>query len=230
MPACPTSNLLAACAIIGSVNLAPVYEFHISRAARDRCRFDGMLFAQTGRLVLGDPSAARLLAFALTTARGGEPPASAADLYAMGLLDEAMHLAMARFREDRDPRALLDALPWLAAHLGEEAVHRTLLQFCEEFPPLLVHRGAQTAREWLAGETGGVPHRAVALEELILLWLGNTNAARAPYRELFDDRPLAAATAYAHLTARLPEYFATRPRFGPGQLTLLDFQIGRAHV
>ena len=27
----------------------------------------------------------------------------------------------------------------------------------------------------------------MALEELVLLWLGNTNPARAPYRELFDD-------------------------------------------
>jgi hypothetical protein len=75
----------------------------------------------------------------------------------------------------------------------------------------------------LEDETGRVPHRAVALEELILLWLGNGNPARAPYRELFDDRPLAADTAYGPLTALLPEYFAARPRFGPRQLTLLDF-------
>jgi hypothetical protein len=202
---------------------APVYEFHLSRAARERCRFDGMLFAQTGRLVLDDPAAARRLAAALTAARGGAPAASAADLYAMGLLDEAMHLAAARFREDRDPRALLDVLPWLAGRLGGDALDRTLLHFCAEFPPLAVHRGARSAREWLEDETGGIPHRAVALEELILLWLGNANPARAPYRELFDDRPLAAATAYGPLIALLPEYFASRPRLGPRQITLLDF-------
>jgi hypothetical protein len=125
------------------VNCSPIYEFHLSRAARERCRFDGMLFAQTGRLVLGDPAAARRLAVSLTAARGGAPPASAADLYAMGLLDEAMHLAVARFRADCDPRALLDALPWLAARLGADALDRTLLQFCEEFPPLVVHRGRE---------------------------------------------------------------------------------------
>ena len=31
----------------------------------------------------------------------------------------------------------------------------------------------------------------------MMLWLGNANAAREPYRELFDDRPLAAGPAYA---------------------------------
>ncbi|HTR96578.1 MAG TPA: alpha-amylase family glycosyl hydrolase [Candidatus Acidoferrales bacterium] len=207
----------------------PVYEFHLSRAARERCRFDGLLFAQSGRIVLGSPAAARALAAALTRARGeaalaGSPgPASAADLYAIGLLDEAMHLAIRHFRESCDPRTWLDALAWFGARLGPEGLERTLLAFCEDFPPLVVHRGEATAAAWLAGETGGVPHRAVALEELLLLWLTNSNPACGRYRELFDDRPLASRSAYARLTAGFREYFETRPRFGPESSNLVDF-------
>ncbi len=202
---------------------APLYEFHLSRAARERCRFDGMLFAQTGRLVLGDPAAARRLAAALTRARGGAPVASGADIYAIGLLDEAFHLAVAKYRESHDPRAWLDALPWFAARLGHERFEATLRRFCEDFPPLVVHRGTQSAAEWLAAETGGVPHRAVALEELVMLWLGNANPACGAYRELFDDRTLVQETGYATLVASLREYFETRPRFGPEQANLVDF-------
>ncbi|MCC6350738.1 MAG: alpha-amylase [Candidatus Eisenbacteria bacterium] len=199
------------------------FEFHVSRAARERCAFDGMLLATDGRVVLGRPEEARRFALALTRARGGAPVASAADLYAMGLLDEAMHLAVARFRAERDPRAILDALDWFAARLGREALDRTLLAFTDEFPPLAVFRGARPAAEWLAGTTAGVPHRALALEELMMLWLTAANPACGGYLELFDDRPLAAATAYPRLTAALREYFETRPHFGPGGANLLDF-------
>ena len=199
------------------------YEFHVSRAARERCAFDGLILATDGRVVLGRPDEARRFALALTRARGGAPVASAADLYAMGLLDEAMHLAVARFRAERDPRALLDALEWFAVRLGREALDRTLLAFTLEFPPLAVYRGARPAPEWLADSTAGVPHRALALEELMMLWLTASNPACAAYLELFDDRPLASSTAYPRLTAALREYFETRPRFGPAGHNLVDF-------
>ncbi|MFN8586659.1 MAG: alpha-amylase family glycosyl hydrolase [Candidatus Eisenbacteria bacterium] len=199
------------------------WEFHLSRAARERCRFDGLLFATDGRAVLDQPVAARGLAAALTRARGGEPVASAAEIYAMGLLDEAMHLAARRFRDSCDPRVWRDALDWFAARLGGDALDRTLLAFCEEFPPLVVHVGERSARDWLADETDGLPHRAVALEELLMLWLGNANPACEPYRELFDDRALVAGTAYARLTALMREYFETRPRFGPDARNFVDF-------
>jgi glycosidase len=199
------------------------FEFHVSRAARERCAFDGLLFATDGRVVLARPDQARRFALALTRARGGAPVASAADLYAMGLLDEVLHVAVARYRADHDARAMLDALDWFSARLGAEALDRTLLAFASEFPPLAVHRGEVPAAEWLAGATAGVPHRAVALEELMMLWLTAANPACAPYFELFDDRALAASTAYPRLTAALRDYFETRPRFGPAAVNLLDF-------
>ncbi|MBK7367051.1 MAG: alpha-amylase [Candidatus Eisenbacteria bacterium] len=199
------------------------FEFHLSRAARERCRFDGMLFATDGRIVLDQPVAARQLAQALTAARGGEPAASAAELYAMGLLDEAMHLAVRRYRDEFDPRTWLDALDWFTARLGADALERTLVRFVEEFPPLAVHVGETSTLEWLAGSTDGQSHRAVAFEEMLMLWLGNANPACEPYRELFDDRTLTAGTAYARVTALLREYFETRPRFGPELRNLVDF-------
>ncbi|HVU48347.1 MAG TPA: alpha-amylase family glycosyl hydrolase, partial [Terracidiphilus sp.] len=62
-----------------------------------------------------------------------------------------------------------------------------------------------------AGSTGGLPHKAAALEELLLLWSANRNQAFKPFEELFEDRALAEKTVYRQVTAQMPEYFATRP-------------------
>ncbi len=56
-----------------------------------------------------------------------------------------------------------------------------------------------------------MPHRAAALEELLLLWTANRNQAFRPFEELFEDRTLAEKTVYRQVTQRMPEYFATRP-------------------
>jgi hypothetical protein len=108
---------------------------------------------------------------------------------------------------------MLDALTWFQTRLGEEQLDRTLLEFAEQFPTVNVFRGKATARQWLNATTGRTPHRAVALEELILLWLNNQNPAFKPFNELFSDELLAKVTSYKELTAALRAYFDTRPKF-----------------
>src|SRR5262249_13753570 len=83
-------------------------------------------------------------------------------------------------------------------------------------------RGLESASDWLARETDGVPHRAIALEELITVWLANLNPAFQPFRELFDDDGLADATAYRTIGEALRDYFQSRPRFGPIHQNLID--------
>ena len=56
-----------------------------------------------------------------------------------------------------------------------------------------------------------MPHRAAALEELLLLWTANRNEAFRPFEELFEDKTLAEKTVYRQVTQQLPDYFATRP-------------------
>ena len=77
-------------------------------------------------------------------------------------------------------------------------------------------------REWLQQSTEGVSNRAIALEEMLLLWLANINPAFQPFKELFDDSSLARDTGYAHVTTALPEYFGGRPGFGPRNQNLID--------
>src|SRR5262249_30987298 len=180
----------------------------------------------SGNVVFADPAATREFAHRMNLRRDAERHPDLAvhpgALNAMGLIDEALHMIIAQYRRERDPLALVDALKWFSSRLGEEALETVLLNFVESFPPISVYRGQLTAAEWLRGSSDNVSNRAVALEELILLWLANVNRAFRPFRELFDDELLGQSTPYPKLTMALRDYFETRPRFGMEQQNLID--------
>src|SRR5579859_5805240 len=202
------------------------FEFHVSRAARDRYKFDDVLFTLTGNVVFANLKASREFAHRMNLSRDVERHPERAvhpgALNAMGLIDEALHAVAALYRQQRDPKAMVDALAWFRSRLGEQSLEKTLLAFAEHFPVVDVYRGQQEAAEWLAASTAGVPHRAVALEELMMLWLANLNPAFKNFKELFDDKELAVKSAYPKIAAALRDYFETRPRFGPDNQNLVD--------
>ena len=190
-------------------------EFHIGRSARQRYGFAETLFSYTGNVVLADMPACRELTHRMNQVREAdkhpERAVHAGELYAMGLIDEAGHVLMARYREQFDPQAMTAALDWCAGQVGPDSLDKLLLKFVEHFPGSTIIRGDHTPDRWLAGSSGGYPNRAAALEELMLLWTANRNEAFTPFAELFDDSELAEKTAYKQLTSKLGEFFATRP-------------------
>jgi glycosidase len=190
-------------------------EFHISRSARERYRFAESLFSYTGNVVFANLAACREFAYRMNTVREVEKhpelAVHAGQLYAMGLIDEASHVLMQRYREQFDPTVMTSALDFFADQVGAKALDTMLLTFVEHFPGLRVIRGEQTPLEWLHGSTEGTPHQAIALEELLMLWSANRNEAFHPFEELFEEKTLAEKTVYRQVTQQLPEYFATRP-------------------
>jgi glycosidase len=204
-------------------------EFHISRNARERYQIAESLFSYSGNVVFANMAACRQFAHRMNVVRDAskypERAVHAGQLFAMGLIDEASHVLMARYRKDFDPEVMTSALKWFAAEVSERALDSMLLAFVEQFPGSTIIRGDQTSREWLAGVTEGVPNRAVALEELLLLWTANRNEAFRPFEELFEDKTLAEKTVYRQVTERLPDFFATRPLIpveGATAVSLLD--------
>jgi len=190
-------------------------EFHISRKARERYQFAESLFSYSGNVVFANLSACREFAHRMNTVREVEKhpelAVHAGQLYAMGLIDEASHVLMARYREQFDPQVMTGAIEWFSGIVGPEALEKMLLTFVEYFPGISVMRGEQKPLEWLAGQTDGTSHYAVAFEELMLLWTANRNEAFQPFEELFEEKSLAEKTVYRQVTQQLPEYFATRP-------------------
>jgi glycosidase len=190
-------------------------EFHIAHKARQRYGFAESLFSYNGNVILSNISACRAFAHRINQVREAEKhpelAVHAGQLFAMGLIDEASHALIARYRQQFDPQVMTAALDWFGAQVGAGNVDKMLLAFVEQFPGQSVMRGLETPAQWLAGQTADMPHRAAALEELLLLWSANRNQAFKPFAELFDDRALAEKTVYRRVTAQLPEYFATRP-------------------
>jgi len=199
-----------------------VFEFHVSRRARDAHGFEDALFASDGNVIFADFVAARIFALKINTKRPPEQAVRAGHINALGLIDELQHAVLRSYREQKKPGVIGEALDWLTARLGPDAVASTLGRFVEEFPPVAVYQGKLSAEEYLAGETRGVAHRHIALEEMLMVWLANLNPAFGPFRELFDDGPLRKETAYPEIMAGLGGFFAEQPRFGPDDQNLID--------
>ncbi len=190
-------------------------EFHISGSARQRYQFEESLFSYTGNVVFANVAGCREFAYRMNQVREAqkfpERTVHAGALFAMGLIDEASHVLIERYRKDFDPEVITSALKWFAAQVGAEPLDKMLLTFVEQFPGITVIRGKETPKQWLAGQTDGIQHRAAALEELMLLFAANRNPAFQPFAELFEDKPLAEKTVYRQVTQQFPEYFAARP-------------------
>ena len=198
----------------------------MSRAARVRYSFSDALFSINGNVVFANLAASREFAHRMNQVRNADAhPELAAHpgaLNAMALIDEALHAVIEEYRRERDPKVMIDALGFFESRLGRESLDKALLSFTDQFPPVPVFQGKIAADKWLAQSTEETPHRAVALEELMMLWLSNLNPAYKPYDELFNDEQLAVTTVYPKITAALREYFETRPKFGPENQNLVD--------
>ena len=202
------------------------FEFHVSRAARQRYGFEEELFSSNGNVLFANVAASRRFAEKMNrqrdVERNPEKTVHAGALNAMALMDELLHALIAQYRRQRDPKVMVDALAWFEAQVGRDSVESTLLAFTDQFPPRDVYTGKHSAREWLATSSEDTSHRAIALEEMMMLWLANTNPAFHRFKELFDDSELKKNTAYPKIISNLKEYFKTRPTFGSANQNLFD--------
>jgi glycosidase len=201
-------------------------EFHVSREARDLYDFDESLFTLTGNVIFVNFHAARVFAQKMNQRRDlmryPERAVRAGQINAMGLIDEILHYVVQQYREQKNIRVMQEALEWLHERVGEEDVDRTLRRFADKFPPLGVYRQKMSLDEYLEGETNGIPHRQIVLEELLMLWLANENPGFSPFLELFDDSDLKKETAYREVISELHDFFETQPPFGPDNENLID--------
>ena len=201
-------------------------EFHIARSIRERLDVNDLLFSFTGNVVFANVAASRKLAQRLNELQNvenvPEKTIHGAAMFAMGLIDELSHALVARYRQDVDPAVLTEALAWFRSQGNPAEMERLLLQFTQQFPNNVILRQEVTAEEWLNGTSEGLSNREAAFEELMLLWLANSNPAFAPFKVLYDDVALKQQTIYGGVTSALPNFFTTRPPVAPGLGSLLD--------
>ncbi|MCX8111022.1 MAG: alpha-amylase family glycosyl hydrolase [Syntrophorhabdaceae bacterium] len=202
------------------------YEFHISRNARDRYKFDDSIFNLRGDVIIPNIKAARTLAQKINEKRilSGHPDKviKAGDIASMGLIDEILHFVVLLYREQVDGNITRDALEQINSIFTKKRVDMALYAFAEEFPVIDVYRNNITLEEYINGETSGVNNREIILEEMLLLWLANMNPAFSPFSEFFDDTRLKKDTLYLYIIAALREFLDKKPHFGPYNQNLID--------
>ena len=201
-----------------------MFEFHISRQSRNRYEFDDTLFSVRGTVVFAEYAVAARFAEKMNQMRNASQhpdlSVSAGDVYAMGLIDEILHLMVQIYRENVRPTILADAYSWAQTQVGD--VESTLALFADLFPSTKVYRGEVSPPASIRGETGGIPNTEISLEEMLMLFLANENPAFYRYRELFDDAPLVKQSRYPEILRSLEEFFSSQPPMDPSGQTLLD--------
>ena len=201
-------------------------EFHISRKARDLYHFDELLFSLSGNVIFPNFLASRLFAQKMNEKRDlnrfPDQAVRAGQMNAMGLIDEILHYMIGLYRHEKNSQIMQQALNWLYEKFGKQKVDATLRKFVDEFPAVAVYRGEVELKTYLEGETAGVPHRLIVLEEMLLLWLANMNPAFSPFMELFDDATLEKESSYLQIVEALPLFFENQPFFGPDHQNLVD--------
>ncbi|MDR0374717.1 MAG: alpha-amylase, partial [Treponema sp.] len=194
-------------------------EFHICEEVRSECGVEKDLFSITGNVVFADFPAVRALARKLNQ-KGYK--VSAGQLNAMGLIDEILHHLVALYREQAQPDIFDTALARLNRNLGESGTLELLRRFCTRFPPKKVYAGEITAAEYLETAEGSVSHKAMSLEEILMLAIANLNPAFKPFLFMFDDKPLAKQSVYDDAVVKLQEHLKGLPVFGPDGQSLWD--------
>jgi len=205
---------------------AVIMEFHISRKARDLYQFDESLYSLDGNVIFPNFHATRLFAQKMNEKRDlinfPEQAIEAGQINAMGLIDEILHYIVGLYRNEKNSKVMQQALDWLNEKIGKSKVDEALQKFADEFPPVAVYRCEVELITYLEGETAGVPHHLMVLEEMLMLWLANVNPAFSQFIELFDDSGLEKDTGYLKIIETLHPFFDNQPLFGPDHQNLVD--------
>jgi glycosidase len=143
-----------------------------------------------------------------TASAEAEPPVTAGQLHAAGILVAILGRLVDRYRADADPEALVAADAWLRDRLGNAPIGTAVGAFVREFPARLA-----------VPETPDPPS---AIAQLLLLATLDENSAVDPFRELVDLRAVREGRTLVTVADALEGFFAGRPGFGPESRTLVE--------
>ncbi len=200
------------------------FDFHVSRAAREKYKIEQSLFSISGKVILLDYQQARILSEKINSKRREEGNVdqfvTAGQINALGLLHEIFHLLIRKYEESDNPGIFSKAINHLKNEISENGLEKSLLAFVEEFPPQSVYNKILSPEEYLRRSTSGKSNKEIILEELILLHMENSNPAAANLRELYADDNLKLKTNYKELIQKSEVFFDNEIPSRLGGITL----------
>ncbi len=203
------------------------FDFHVSKNAREKYDFDQSLFSIVGDLIIANSYQARLLSDKINSKRKEQGihdiVVTAGLINALGLVHEIFHFLMRLYEEKENPGVFAKSINYLRDKVGEENLHKTLIHFINDFPPIPVYNKLISAEDYLKGSTDNKPNSEIILEEIILLNLENINPATSALEELYSDKEFAKKSSYITLIDETEKFFLTEKPFGSENLSLIHF-------
>jgi len=193
------------------------FEFLISRYARQKYQFDLSLFSTNGRLVLLDLTTTRKFAEQMSLIDGFNVPA--ADILALGMIDEIQHIIIRHYEREQDI-SMESNYRRLEDLVNKKNLKNSQLLFINNFPPTEVFQGSISVDDYF--KKAETP--SLILEEMLLLRLTNLNPAARKYLNLFNESILIESFEYQSIISKTLEIFGSgpKPENGVNGETLLD--------
>ncbi|MFZ2949987.1 MAG: alpha-amylase family glycosyl hydrolase, partial [Desulfuromonadaceae bacterium] len=117
---------------------------------------------------------------------------------------------------------LINALKSGGIDPAGEGFRTTARRFVELFPPAPVLQGSAEPERWLADSLKNSLRTHQLLREMLLLRLAAANPAIESFRELVDDRALAASSHYSSITAAFDRFLKEGPVLAGKGYTLIE--------
>jgi len=200
-------------------------EFHISKQARDKFKFDLRIFETNGNVIIGNFHSSRLLAASINQQKDlftyPETAAKASEIFAIGLMDEIFHFILKSYREQIQKNILDEALTHVELNLSKSETRKVIELFLKEFPPVSVYQHKENLEDYIEKLSLNGSY-SLLLEEIILLWVENQNPALDHYNDLFRDKDLELNSNYRKFIDLIQKFFNEKPFFGPENQNIIE--------
>ncbi|MCK4848631.1 MAG: alpha-amylase, partial [Candidatus Heimdallarchaeota archaeon] len=197
----------------------------ISLTARNKYKLDEQFFTtKEGYVTIKQIHLVRLFVNLLNEKKDlvnyPELAVRASEINAIGLLNEISHEILNLYKEEKSPELYKELLGELDEEFGEKAVNESLERLVDDFPPNIVYSQQVKSEEYLHDKSEGSSNREIIVQELVHLWLMNSNPSFSKHSELFDDQSLRSKTNYPLIINKIQEFFLKKESFGPESVSV----------
>ena len=147
----------------------------------------------------------------------------ASELNALALLHEIEHYLIEYYRKTLFKELFPQLEAFILKNLGKKGFNQLLQKFCLHFPPTPIFKGKQTIENYLNGKTHGVQNRYLILEEILLLWIDNSNPVFSTIKPLIDPTELKQESPFEKSLPLFKDFFKQSPPLPDEQLDLISF-------
>lgn len=200
----------------------------ISREARNIYQFKDFKFSEKGNVVFdGDVYKVRLFVQKLNQKRDlitfPELAIKIGQFNGMAISFELYEYLLDLYKSEvKEPKIFEELYDYLIEKVGKDEIENATKELVKEFPPERVYTKQVSIDEFLEEKSGDSVNKVSLLNELINLWLANTNPSFSSYLELFDDETLEKKSVYNEILNEVKNFFESKPKFGPKSQNLID--------